>query len=227
MTRLLVHVEGQTEENFVNQVLGPHLQGHGFSSVRARLMGNARQRSHRGGIRGWPLARRDIVRHLREDRECVATLMVDFYGLPQSGGGAWPGRAEASHRPFVDKARLVEESLASEVRHAMGDNFDAHRFVPHLMMHEFEGLLFSDCDTLGAVIGQSGLAPQLQQTGLAPQLQQIRDSFESPEEINESPGQAPSKRCTPDTRSRSPESSPPWKSACRAFVPNVRISPAG
>ena len=25
MTRLLIHVEGQTEETFVNEVLGPHL----------------------------------------------------------------------------------------------------------------------------------------------------------------------------------------------------------
>lgn len=185
MTRLLVHVEGQTEENFVNEVLGPHLHGHGFSSVRARLMGNARQRSNRGGIRGWPQARRDIVRHLREDRECVATLMVDYYGLPQRGGAAWPGRAQASHRPFVDKSRLVEEGMASDIRQAMGDGFNACRFVPRLMMHEFEALLFSDCDTLGAVIGHSELAPH---------LQQIKDSFESAEQINESPGQAPSKR---------------------------------
>lgn len=30
MRRLLVHVEGQTEENFVNDVLSPHLLNHGM-----------------------------------------------------------------------------------------------------------------------------------------------------------------------------------------------------
>ncbi len=47
MTRLLVHVEGQTEEEFVNEVLAEHLDQRGFSAVSARLFGNARQRSHR------------------------------------------------------------------------------------------------------------------------------------------------------------------------------------
>ena len=31
MTRLLIHVEGQTEETFVNAVLGPHLYKLGYS----------------------------------------------------------------------------------------------------------------------------------------------------------------------------------------------------
>ncbi len=44
MTRLLVHVEGETEESFVNEILAPHLCSRGFSKVSARLIGNARQR---------------------------------------------------------------------------------------------------------------------------------------------------------------------------------------
>lgn len=44
MTRLLIHVEGQTEESFVNDILAPHLYGQGFTNVSARLLGNARQR---------------------------------------------------------------------------------------------------------------------------------------------------------------------------------------
>ena len=41
MTRLLVHVEGETEEMFVNEVLAPHLYRRGFSRVAARLLGSA------------------------------------------------------------------------------------------------------------------------------------------------------------------------------------------
>jgi len=39
MARLLVHVEGQTEETFVEELLRPHLLAHGFTSVSAKLKG--------------------------------------------------------------------------------------------------------------------------------------------------------------------------------------------
>lgn len=57
MSRLLVHVEGQTEEDFVNEVLGPHLWAYGYTQVSARLLGNARLRSRRAGIKAWPVKR--------------------------------------------------------------------------------------------------------------------------------------------------------------------------
>ena len=91
MLRLLVHVEGQTEESFVNEILAPHLYCFDYSLISAKLMGNARQRTRRGGIRKWPTVRRDIVHNLREDKGCFATIMVDYFGLPMSGDGAWPG----------------------------------------------------------------------------------------------------------------------------------------
>ena len=93
MARLLVHVEGQTEEVFVNELLREHLIGVGYESVSARIVGNARLRQRRGGIRPWPSVRKDIINHLKEDAGCLATTMVDFYGLPRDGDGAWPGRA--------------------------------------------------------------------------------------------------------------------------------------
>ena len=42
VSRLLVHVEGETEETFVNKVLSPYLYNLGYSEVSARLMGNDR-----------------------------------------------------------------------------------------------------------------------------------------------------------------------------------------
>jgi Domain of unknown function (DUF4276) len=53
------------------------------------------------------------------------------------------------------------------------------------MMHEFEGLLFSDCERFGRGIGRSDLAAG---------FQAIREQFDTPEEINDSPETAPSKR---------------------------------
>ena len=86
--RLLVHVEGHTEEAFVNKVLSQELYKSGYVSVRTRLMGKSRRRSGRRGIISWSQARRKIVHHLKEDKSTVSTTMVDYFGLPQSGVGA-------------------------------------------------------------------------------------------------------------------------------------------
>ena len=77
MERLLIHVEGETEETFVNELLRPHLAGRGWSMVSARLLGNARRRDRRGGIKSWVSVREEIVRHLREDTGRIVTTMVD------------------------------------------------------------------------------------------------------------------------------------------------------
>jgi len=185
MTRLLVHVEGETEETFVNELLASHLYGHGYSSVSARLIGNARQRDRRGGIRAWSAVRKDILRHLNEDADALSTTMVDFYALPQSGEKAWPGRAEAAQRVFAEKAAAVENALLADICGEAGGNVYRKRFAPYVMMHEFEGLLFSDASKLGAGIGRPDLSLQ---------FQVIRDQFESPEHINDSLLTAPSKR---------------------------------
>ena len=174
MFRLLVHVEGETEETFVKELLGPHLVRRGWAMVSARLLGNARRRDRRGGIESWASTRDEIVRHLREDGGRVVTTMVDYYGLPRTGPCAWPGREEASSRPFRDKARTVEDQLSASIQEAVGHGFRSHRFVPYVMMHEFEAMLFSDCGAFGRGIGRPNLGGE---------FQKIRDAFESPEEI--------------------------------------------
>ena len=185
MSRLLIHVEGETEEAFVNEVLASHLYGCGYTKVSARLVGNARQRDRRGGIRAWSTVRRDILHHLKEDAGCLSTTMVDFYALPQTGGMAWPGRSAAAQLNFAEKADAVESALLADICNAMGDDFEQSRFVPYVMMHEFEGLLFSDTTRFGLGIGRPDLSPK---------FQAIRDQFSTPEEINDSPFTAPSKR---------------------------------
>jgi hypothetical protein len=185
MVRLLIHVEGQTEESFVNEVLRDYLVTAGYQLVSARIVGNARLRQRRGGIRGWPSVRKDIINHLRQDAGCIATTMVDFYALPQQGDGAWPGRAIASGIGSELKASCVEAALAADLSNALGPGFNLNRFLPFVVMHEFEGLLFSDCTAFCQGIGRPDLELQ---------FQQIRNDFESPEDINDSPTTCPSRR---------------------------------
>lgn len=185
MQRLLIHVEGETEETFVNNLIRDHLvSGFGYSDVSARLVGNSRLRSRRGGIKGWNAVRGDILRHLRQDTEAISTMMVDFYGLPGTGHRAWPGRSDASGLPFADRARAVEDGLSADIAAELGGE-QAARFVPFVVMHEYEGLLFSDPPRFAAAIGRPDLSDD---------FQVIRDEFTTPEEINDSPQTAPSKR---------------------------------
>jgi hypothetical protein len=185
MSRLLVHLEGQTEEDFVNEILRDHLLMKGYDLVSARIVGNARLRQRRGGIRPWPSVRKDIVNHLKGDTNCVATTLVDFYGLPQEGEGAWPGRKAATRLTGAQKALAVEDAMLTDVTTEMGRHFNPQRFVPFVIMHEFEGLLFSDCAAFSRGIGRPGLESN---------FKAIRDQFPTPEDINDSPETAPSIR---------------------------------
>lgn len=176
MKRLLVHVEGQTEEEFTNEVLRPHLTGGGFVSVSARLLGPRRQRSHRGGIRSWASARGEIERHLREDQTTLAGLLVDYYGMPTD----WPGRDEAACLPVEARAG----HLASRLRDELPEELRS-RFVPCILMHEFEAMVFADPVAAAAAWGRPDVAAQ---------LEAVKRAFPTVEHINDSPLTAPSRR---------------------------------
>lgn len=185
MARLLVHVEGQTEEEFVNNVLAPYLHTKGYTNVGARLLGNARTRDKRCGIKGWGSVCDEISKKLLEDSNSIQTTMVDYYALPQEGDRAWPGRKEAGILAFKNKAPLIQKNMLKDICSKMGSNFNPNRFIPYIQMHEFEALLFSNC---------SKFAEGLDQPQLASKFQEVRDSFNSPEEINDHPETAPSKQ---------------------------------
>ncbi len=183
MSRLLVHVEGRTEFLFVNDVLAPHFYSLGYLSVRARIMGSAQERARRGGIVPWAIARQRILSNLRADSELVISTMVDYYGMPDD----WPRRAN----PFTaamspsDRANEIEEALLQDICDEIGADFNPNRFIPYVMMHEFEAMLFSNCQAFATAIGRADLSPN---------FQSIRDEFGTPEEIDDSPDTAPSKR---------------------------------
>lgn len=179
MARLLIHVEGQTEESFVNELLRPHLLDAGYHHVSPRLLGK------RGGIPSWASARKDISDHLKADSTSFATTMVDYYALPASKDRAWPGRSEANRLSYPDKAPHVERAIFDDLAAVLGKRFDSRRFVPFVIMHEFESLLFSDCALFAKGINQPKLASR---------FQAIRDEFDSPEEINDSPDTHPAQR---------------------------------
>ena len=176
--RLNILVEGPTEETFVRTLLSPALAAHGVYAAARSVETASRHGIHfRGGLSRYPKVKRDLGHWLAEDRTAYLTTMFDLYRLPAD----FPGFVEA--RRLADpyqKARLIEATLA-------GDIADP-RFIPHVQLHEFEGLLFSEVGQIDAVLHTLGAPSRIKD------LAKIRAGFDSPEEINDGEDTAPSKR---------------------------------
>ncbi len=177
MSRVIAVVEGQTERTFVRDVLAPWL---GWKGVRlsARLVGKP---GHKGGVGSFHRAKNDILSLLKQESDTFITTMFDFYGMPNS----WPGRSKASKLPYRRKAQTVEEAIKKGVLDELGGRIDEERLFPYVQMHEFEALLFSEPAALSHV---------LRDRDSEKDFQSIRDGFDTPEEINDDPKTAPSKR---------------------------------
>ena len=97
----------------------------------------------------------------------------------------WPGRDAARRQAHGRKAATVENTMLEDISEAMGHAFNRQQFIPYVQMHEFEALLFSAPDILGGVIAEQGITND---------LKSIADMFQTPEEIDDDPNTAPSKR---------------------------------
>lgn len=187
MLKVLALVEGQTEEAFVKRLLAPALVPRQVSLVpvilatKRLLTGD----KHRGGYVPYARLRSELVRLLRDPSAVRVTTMLDYYGLPPG----FPGRESPQGNTSRERAHLVESAWAAEIQHP--------RFLPHLSLHEFEGLLFSAPDEM---------ARSMDRPGLASSFSRIRDDFRTPEDINDHESTAPSRRI----RNLFPEYSKPF-----------------
>lgn len=169
MSRVLVFVEGQTEETFVRDLLVPY-----FSRLGIYLTPILAQTSpgHKGGIVSYGKVKHQLTRLCRQDQGAYVTTMMDYYGLPNDFPGV-DGRVADAHEQVV----RLELALQQDI--------DAPNFIPNLMLHEFEALLFSAPEKFAEWLDDQAL--------LAP-MAAIRGAFATPEHINNSPQTAPSKR---------------------------------
>ena len=173
--RLYITVEGQSERKFADDLLRPHLAQYELD-VRSRVVVTNRKLAARGGVFNFKIIEGDLRRLMREDADPRAhfTTMIDLYALPPE----FPGWGEARRQP--NPLRRVE-ALESALATALGDR----RFTPYIQLHEFEALLFCDLSHLETRIAgsQQAIAALSADTrGLAP------------EDIDEGPATAPSKR---------------------------------
>jgi hypothetical protein len=171
--RCRVLVEGTTEEVFVNQTLRPHLLQHQFIDVQpvkvetSRLKGGGK---FGGGTTKWASLDRQLRTHC-QDGSALITTMFDFYAFPNVPGSA----------PIPNNPRQAVEAL----QECISELISASNFVPFVMLHEFEALLFVDPKVVALYAGD----PKIE--GLL--YRDVQQSGE-PELIDNGPQSAPSKR---------------------------------
>jgi hypothetical protein len=178
--KILIYVEGQTEERFVKQLLQPHLSTRGIFSIPVLATTKVVKAgpNFKGGLPAYPKVREEIQRLLRDSSAVAVTTMLDYYGLPQT----FPGRNSPQGTNSYQKISFVQQEILQDIG---GSNWRG-KFIPFLILHEFEGLLFSSPDDIAQTLPNS--------ENFLTNFRQIRASFNSPEEINDTPNGAPSRR---------------------------------
>jgi len=171
-----VLVEGDTEEKFVKDMLNPHFERLDLhlTPIKVTTRHKAGEPKFKGGVRNYGKVKADLQRLLRDSHSVLVTTMLDFYGLPKD----FPGRQNVLQGlSCYDQVVHFEQAFATDI--------DDRRFLPYLALHEFEAMLFTE---------PSKIAARFPDHDRLEALQSIRDQVTSPEEIDDSPATAPSKR---------------------------------
>jgi hypothetical protein len=167
MIRACIICEGPTEVAFVNRCLAPYLRPSGVSAYGTVL--SAPSGRHRGGrVSVDRLAQNISLHYSKADR--VSTL-VDFYGFRDRAG----------------RTRAQLEAAIAAAAQAKTKGYDARYVLPYVQMHEFEGLLFTN--PAAFEWAEDGWSEKVKA-----KLMAVAQAFPNPEDINDSPETAPSKR---------------------------------
>lgn len=170
----LILVEGQTEERFVKDTLGPHLTARDLNVTPTLLTTKVVKSgpNFRGGVTSFNKFEDDLRRLLHgAAKDWLVTTMLDYYRLPAD----FPGMDTRPHPvdPFT-RVRHVEQAIAG--------HFKDDRLLPFLALHEFEAWVLSCPITLPNVMAE----PEKQR-----RFAGVCGEVQTPEQINERPGHNP------------------------------------
>jgi Domain of unknown function (DUF4276) len=174
--RVVVVCEGETEEEFVRDVLAPGFYGLGLY-LEPQMVETSP--GHRGGALNYDRVKPHLRNTLRQKSAPVVTTLFDFYKLDKR----FPGFEQSKVIPDLgQKLNLLRRELHADVVAAAG--CQPERFIPYIQPYEFEALLFSDVTALTQV------NPLWSKKSIE-RLVEIRAAADSPEHINDRPETKP------------------------------------
>lgn len=172
MSRIYLLVEGQTEEAFVGELLTPHYARMGLYLTPIIVSTSP---GHKGGVVSYAKVKPQIVRLCRQDARAKVSTLFDLYALPTD----FPGKADAAYPANgtgIQKAAYLEARLKLDINEP--------NFLANLLVHEFEALLFTAPQKFAEWTDDASVVTAL--------VSALEGSL--PEDINDSPLTAPSKR---------------------------------
>lgn len=171
MKIVYIYCEGQTEESFVNTVMYPYLANMDIY-VKPIIHKTKRTptKSYKGGVSDYKTIKNELIK-LCNDPNVLVTTMFDYYGMSKDTPAIDYNVAD-----IYERIEYIENEITRDI--------DRRNFEFNFILHEFEGLLFSDPQAFGIITGEKEIE----------RLQLMREEAETPEHINNSPLTAPSKR---------------------------------
>lgn len=178
MKRIFVVVEGETEERFLRQVIYNHFIVRGIH-IEAQQWITNRKIGTKGGGGNYDLIENHIKRLISRysnDQDVFISTMIDLYGFPRQGNTIYEPHV-TSLPTGIEKAQWLEDKLNERIPH--------RNFIPYVQLHEFEALLLANPDSLAIFYPDKKI-----------QISRLKNEISglSPEEINETAENAPSKR---------------------------------
>lgn len=176
MKRLVFIVEGETEEAFVNTILRPYFQGCGlYNPVQCFKIKHTQ-----GGMHKYSYVRNDVLNTIYE-HDVIVTTMFDLYALPHS----FPGYEESQTiEDHLKRVMFLETKMKEDLE--LNQNRQFYNYIPYIQLHEFEALVFSSANGFEALFEDN----EMNYKG----IRDVIETFPNPEDINDSPETAPSKR---------------------------------
>ena len=168
MKRLVFIVEGDTEIILIEKLIVPYLISKGFNNVmHVQTIITNRKQHKKGGVSTYGKFKNEVVRTLAQG-DVIVTTLIDFFKLPTD----FPNYTEDSTR-------------IEQIEKGISDDISSPDFLSYVQRHELEALMFSAIDGFELVVDDDGKLNQ---------LKKIMTDYPNPEDINNSPQTAPSKR---------------------------------
>ena len=161
-TIIYIFAEGQTEELFINKLLKPHFMN---KNIVVKPLLFTTSPGHSGGFPQYSRAVKEVKHWCSKDKNNYITTMIDLYGLTDKNFSGYKEALKLGD-PFKI-AQQLERNFENSVNH--------NNFFANLIVHEFEGLLFSDLEAFTRCGFDQNCINKLKQN---------TESFQTPEHIN-------------------------------------------